>query len=171
MRLALAFMKTTPFLALCALAATAFADGPKIETLAPGSAAPDFTLPGVDGRDWSLMDFAEARALVVVFTCTHCPTAQAYEERLKKIVADYQPRGVAVVAISPNDPKSVRLDELGYTDLGDSFADMKTRAANRHFNFPFLYDGETENVSRSYGPVATPHAFLFDAQRRLRYVG
>jgi len=161
-------MNTAPFLALCALAGTALADAPKIETLALGSAAPDFTLPGVDGRDWSLKDFVGAKALAVVFTCTHCPTAQAYEERLKKIVDDYKARGVAVVAISPNDPKSVRLDELGYTDLGDSFEEMKTRAAEKHFNFPFLYDGENENVSRAYGPVVTPHAFVFDAQRRLR---
>ena len=163
-------MKSAPLLALC-LAAAAYADAPKIETLAIGTAAPDFTLPGVDGRDWSLKDFAEAKALVVVFTCTHCPTAQAYEERLKKIVADYKPRGVAVVAISPNDPGSVRLDELGYSDLGDSFADMKRRAKDQQFNFPFLYDGENENVSRAYGPIVTPHAFLFDAGRKLRYVG
>ena len=163
-------MKLAPLLVLC-LAAAAFADAPKIETLALGSSAPDFTLPGVDGRDWSLKDFADARALVVVFTCTHCPTAQAYEERLKRIASDYKPRGVAVVAISPNDPKSVRLDELGYTDLGDSFADMKTRAKDQQFNFPFLYDGDTESVSRAYGPVVTPHAFLFDADRKLRYVG
>src|SRR5678815_1496689 len=164
-------MNTAPFLALCALAGTALADAPKIETLAFGSAAPDFTLPGVDGRDWSLKDFAGAKALAVVFTCTHCPTAQAYEERLKKIVDDYKARGVAVVAISPNDPKSVRLDELGYTDLADSFEDMKLRAKDKVFNFPFLYDGENEAVSRAYGPTATPHVFVFDAAHKLRYMG
>ncbi len=140
-------------------------------TLALGAAAPDFKLPGVDGRDWSLADFAAAKALVVVFNCNHCPTAQAYEGRLNKLVEDYKPLGVAVVAISPNDPKSVRLDELGYTDLGDSFEDMKVRAKEQNFKFPYLYDGDAEAVSRAYGPATTPHAFLFDAQRRLRYVG
>jgi len=78
---------------------------------------------------------------------------------------------VALVAISPNDPKSVRLDELGYTDLGDSFAEMKIRAKYKQFNFPYLYDGDNEEVSRAYGPAATPHAFVFDRQRQLRYVG
>lgn len=141
------------------------------QPLSLGSAAPDFTLRGVDDRDHSLKDFADAKAFVVVFTCVHCPTAQAYEERLKKIVENYKDKGVAVVAISPNDPDSVRLDELGYTDLGDSFADMKVRARDHHFNFPFLFDGTDESVSRAYGPLVTPHAFLFDAGRKLRYAG
>ncbi len=145
------------------------ADNPP--TLALGSLAPDFDLPGVDGREHALQDFASAKALVVVFTCNHCPTAQYYEERLKQLVSDYQPKGVAVVAIMPNDPKSVRLDELGWTDLSDTFAEMKIRARDHGFNFPYLYDGDTEAVARAYGPVATPHAFLFDASRKLRYAG
>jgi thiol-disulfide isomerase/thioredoxin len=149
----------------------ASAGEPPPPTLALGAAAPDFTLPGVDGRDWSLGDFREAKALVVIFNCNHCPTAQAYQGRIKKLVEDYKPLGVAVVVISPNDPKSVRLDELGYTDLGDSFEEMKVRAKDEAFNFPYLYDGDAEKVSRSYGPATTPHAFLFDAQRKLRYVG
>lgn len=140
-------------------------------TLPPGSAAPDFNLPGTDGRNWALKDFSDARVLAVVFTCNHCPTAQYYEDRLKKIVTDYKHRGVAVVAISPNDPKSVRLDELGWTDLSDSFDEMKLRAKDRGYNFPYLYDGDTEAVSKAYGPVATPHVFVFDAGRRLRYAG
>lgn len=140
-------------------------------TLPPGSPAPDFNLPGVDGRNWALKDFAAARILVVLFTCNHCPTAQYYEERIKLLAADYKDKGVAVVAISPNDPKSVRLDELGWTDLSDSFDEMKLRAKERNFNFPYLYDGDTETVSRAYGPVATPHAFVFDSGRRLRYMG
>lgn len=143
----------------------------KVETLALGAPAPDFALRGVDGRLHRLRDYRRARALLVVFTCNHCPTAQAYEERIKAIVTDYRPRGVAVVAISPNDDKSVRLDELGYTDLNDSYAEMKVRAREKKFNFPYLYDGATQRVSRAYGPAATPHAFLFDAERKLRYVG
>ena len=140
-------------------------------TLALGSTAPDFNLPGVDGRNWALKDFAQAKVLVVVFTAVHCPTAQYYEERLKQLVSDYKDRGVAVVAIMPNDPKSVRLDELGWTDLSDSFEEMKIRARDGHFNFPYLYDGDTEVVARAYGPVATPHVFVFDAARKLRYGG
>jgi len=140
-------------------------------TLPLGSPAPDFNLPGVDGRQHALKDFAQAKVLAVIFTCNHCPTAQYYEERLKKMAADYQDKGVAVVAIMPNDPKSVRLDELGWTDLSDSFEEMQLRAADRKFNFPYLYDGDTEAAARAYGPVATPHAFLFDAARKLRYAG
>ena len=78
-----------------------------IQTLAIGAKAPDFNLPGVDGRNYALQDFAQAKILMVVFTCAHCPTAQYYEERLKRIVNDYRDKGVAVVAISER-PKSVR---------------------------------------------------------------
>jgi peroxiredoxin len=153
------------------VASAAVAVDEKIQPLPLGADAPDFKLPGVDGRNWALKDFSDSKVLVVVFTCVHCPTAQAYEERLKKLVDEYKSRGVAFVAISPNDPRSVRLDELGYTDLGDSFDDMKVRAKEKAFNFPFLYDGETEAVSRKYGPLVTPHAFVFDDARKLRYVG
>ena len=141
------------------------------QTLALGSAAPDFKLPGVDGRDYSLSDFEAAKVLVVIFTCNHCPTAQAYEQRIIDLQRDYAPRDVAVVAISPNDPSAVRLDELGYTDLNDSFEEMKLRAKARGFEFPYLYDGDTQKTSHQYGVLATPHAFIFDVQRKLRYVG
>jgi len=136
-----------------------------------GAAAPDFDLPGVDDKNHKLADFADAKVLVVVFTCNHCPTAQAYEERLIKLHADYKDRDVALVAISPNDPKAVRLDELGYSDVGDSLADMKVRAKDRDFKFPYLYDGEKQDVSAAYGAQATPHVFIFDADRKLRYAG
>jgi peroxiredoxin len=147
------------------------ADEPAIVTLAIGERAPDFDLLGVDGARHRLADFTAARVLVVVFTANHCPTAQAYEERLQALHRDFSPRGVAVVAIAPNDPKAVRLDELGYSDLGDSFEEMQTRAKERGFLFPYLYDGDTEAVSRRYGPATTPHAFVFDSERRLRFVG
>ncbi len=106
-----------------------------------------------------------------MFTCVHCPTAQLYEGRIKQLVSDYRPKGVAFVAIQPNNPKAVHLSELGYTDMNDSFAEMKLRAQHRKFNFPFLYDGDTQLVARQYGPVATPHLFIFDQERRLRYQG
>ena len=108
---------------------------------------------------------------MVVFTCVHCPTAQGYEDVLIQLTSEYQSKGVAVVAISPNDPKSIRLDELGYTDLSDSFEEMKIRAKDKKFNFPYLYDGETSSTSMKYGPQATPHVFIFDKNRTLRYTG
>jgi thiol-disulfide isomerase/thioredoxin len=148
-----------------------FAQAESIPSLPLGSAAPDFNLPGVDGRNYALKDFASAKILAVVFTCNHCPTAQYYEERIKKLVSDYKDKGVALVAIMPNDPKSVRLDELGWTDLGDTFEEMKIRAEYKKFNFPYLYDGETETVSKTYGPAVTPHIFIFDQARKLRYAG
>ncbi|MHC4400041.1 MAG: redoxin domain-containing protein [Planctomycetota bacterium] len=142
-----------------------------MKTLEIGAPAPDFELPSVDGKTYRLADFADAKVLVVVFTCNHCPTAQAYEDRLIKLSKDYAGRGVAVVAVSPNDPKAVRLDELGYTDVGDSLDDMKIRAKDKAFPFPYLYDGETQKTSAAYGVLATPHVFIFDAGRKLRYVG
>jgi peroxiredoxin len=140
-------------------------------TLAIGSSAPDFCLPGVDGKTHCLKDYASAKVLVVIFTCDHCPTAQLYETRIKELVAHYQGRSVAFVALQPNNPKAIHLSELNYTDLSDSLAEMKIRAAYRHFNFPYLYDGDTQKVARAYGPTATPHVFVFDAQRKLRYEG
>jgi thiol-disulfide isomerase/thioredoxin len=154
---------------LSPLAARAAPEG--FTELKIGDAAPDFDLPGVDGKNHKLADFADAKLLLVVFTCNHCPTAQAYESRLMKLHEDYQDRGVSLVAISPNDDRAVRLDELGYTDLGDSLDDMKLRAAERGFPFPYLYDGETQKVSLAYGVVATPQVFLFDEGRKLRYAG
>ena len=149
----------------------ATADPPGLKTLPIGAAAPDFKLPGVDGRDYSLKDFADARLLVILFTCNHCPTAQAYEDRIIRLHADYKDKGVALVAISPNDPRAVRLDELGYTDLSDSFEEMKLRAKERKYAFPYLYDGEAQKTSLAYGVLATPQVFVFDRQRKLRYVG
>lgn len=139
--------------------------------LAIGAKAPDFSLPATDGKTYSLKDFASYKTLVIVFTCNHCPTAQAYEERLKQLVTDYKNKGVAVVAISPNDPMAVTLGEMGYTDVGDSFEEMKIRAKDKAFNFPYLYDGETSALSKRYGPQATPHVFIFDQDRKLRYSG
>jgi peroxiredoxin len=146
-------------------------EGPSVPTLAIGSAAPDFDLPGVDGKRYTLASFAKAKVLVIVFTANHCPTAQAYEGRIEKLHADFEDRGVQVVLVSPNDPKALRLDEQGYSDLGDTFEDMRIRAKDRGWTMPYLYDGETEAMSRKYGPVATPHVFVFDADRKLRFVG
>jgi thiol-disulfide isomerase/thioredoxin len=141
------------------------------KTLAIGAAAPDFHLKGVDGKIYSLNSFSKADILVVVFMCNHCPTSQAYEQRMIHLTQDYAAKNVAVVAINPNHPGSVRIDELGYSDLGDSFEEMKIRARNAGFNFPYLYDGDTEISSKKYGPVCTPHIFIFDKNRKLQYNG
>jgi peroxiredoxin len=141
------------------------------KTLAIGESAPDFSLPGIDGKTYTLQSFKNAKVLVIVFMCNHCPTSQAYEDRMVKITSDYAAKGVSVVAINPNNPAGLRLDELGYSDLGDSFEEMKIRAKNMKFNFPYLYDGETEVTANKYGPVATPHIFIFDKDRKLRYNG
>ena len=140
-------------------------------TLAIGSKAIDFKLPNYDGKFYSLKDFASAKILVIIFTCTHCPTAQAYEDRMIKVTNDYKAKGVQVVAISPNSPNGLLLEELGYSDLNDDFENMKIRAKEKQYNFPYLYDGDTEATSIKYGPVATPHAYVFDSQRILRYNG
>ena len=165
-------MLRTALVALLALSAagTVLADD-EHPTLAIGSAAPDFKLPGIDGKTHTLAEYSAAKVLAIVFTCNHCPTAQLYESRIKKLADDYVGKGVKLVAIEPNDPTAVRLNELGYTDVSDSPEEMKIRAAYRHFNFPYLYDGDTQSVSRAYGPKATPHIFLFDQQRKLRYEG
>ena len=141
------------------------------KTLPIGSPAPDFKLLGIDGKTYTLASFKNAKILVVVFMCNHCPTSQAYEHRIIKLTSDYAPKGVRVVAINPNNPGSLRLDELGYSDVGDSYAEMKIRAKQIHFNFPYLYDGATEIASNKYGPVTTPHVFIFDKDRKLRYEG
>lgn len=143
----------------------------EVRTLEPGASAPDFNLPGTDGKYHSLGDYRDAKALVIIFTCNHCPTAQAYEERIKSVATDYQSKGVQLIAISPNSPLGLLYEELGYSDLGDAFEEMVLRAEDKNFNFPYLYDGDDQKVSLAYGPVATPHAFVFDAGRILRYVG
>jgi peroxiredoxin len=136
-----------------------------------GSAAPDFSLPGVDGKIHKLSDYASSKVLVVVFTCDHCPNAQMYEGRVTQLYNDYKDKGVAVVAISPNDPKAIRIDELDSSDVSDTLDEMKIRVAYKHLQYPYLYDGDTEAVSRAYGPQASPHIFIFDQQRKLRYEG
>jgi len=155
---------------LC-MAGLSFSAQKQYKSLEIGQKAPDFNLPGVDGRNYKLADFAGAEVLVIIFTCNHCPTAQAYEERILKLAADYKIKSVALVAISANDPRAVRLDELGYSDMSDSFEDMKIRAKDMGYNFPYLYDGDNQRVSLAYGPARTPHVFIFDRQRMLRYIG
>jgi len=166
------------FLALAAFCLASYGQEPRLTPrvnnqhpiLAIGSPAPDFSLPGIDGKVHTLSEYKDP-ILVVMFICNHCPTSQLYEGRMKKLVADYAAKGVGFVAINPNDPKAVALSELGYTDVSDSLDEMKIRAEYRHFNFPYLWDGETQTVTQAYGAQATPHVFIFDKERKLQYEG
>jgi peroxiredoxin len=160
---------TLSLLALLVLPGSGFAAEHPILPL--GSSAPGFSLPGVDGKIHNLSDYASSKVLVVVFTCDHCPNAQMYEGRVTQMYNDYKDRGVAVVAISPNDPKAIRIDELDSSDVSDTLDEMRIRVAYKHLPYPYLYDGETETVSRAYGPQASPHIFIFDQERKLRYEG
>src|SRR3981081_1221137 len=124
--------------------------------LAVGSPAPDFSLPGVDGKIHRLADYAASPVLVVVFTCNHCPIAQMYEERIQQLETDYRHRGLAIVAIQPNDPKAIRIDELDSSDLHDSIGTNKTVALIK--NITTLHSFTTARRNRSRGPtVLKPH--------------
>lgn len=143
----------------------------EVPILQIGATAPDFNLPGVDGKFHTLQDYSGSNVLVIIFTCNHCPTAQAYEERMMQIVKDYSDESLQLIAISPNSPLGLLFEELGYTDLDDDYTSMILRADYQQFNFPYLYDGDTEEASLKYGPVATPHAYVFNADRKLTYQG
>ncbi len=140
-------------------------------TLAIGSPAPDFALQGVDGKVHKLNDYASSPVLAVVFTCNHCPIAQMYERRIQQMADDYKNKGVAVVAIQGNDPDAIQLAELDSSDVSDTLAEMKIRVQYKHLTYPYLFAGDTQEVTRAYGPQATPHIFIFDQQRHLRYEG
>ena len=130
-------------------------------TLALGSQAPAFDLPGVDGRNHSLDEYADAPALAVVWSCNHCPYVQAWEGRMVAIQRDYADRGVRLVAVNSNDVEK-------YPE--DSFPEMQVRAERQGFNFDYLFD-EDQSVARAYGPERTPEVFLFDRDHRLVYHG
>jgi peroxiredoxin len=144
---------------------------PDAHQLKTGDAAPDFSLLGIDGKTYSLADFKSAKLLMVVFLSNHCPYSHAAETRIIPFVAEMRGRSLAVVAINPNHPDAVRIDELGYSKYTDSYEDMKLYAREKGFNFPYLYDGATQATAKAYGCLATPHVFLFDEQRHLRYNG
>jgi len=130
-------------------------------TIDVGKPAPGFNLKGVDGRMHSLDDYADKKAVVVVFTCNHCPTAVQYEDRLVELQRDYAPKGVQLIAINPNEDK-------GHPT--DSFDHMVQRAKDKGFCFPYLRD-ESQDVARAYGALRTPHVFLLNAKRKVAYTG
>ena len=143
----------------------------EITTLQIGGEAPDFKLPDISGKFFVLNDFRKADVLVVIFTCNHCPTAQAYEDRIIKFTNEYKYKNVQVVAIMPTSVYGLLPEECSYSDLDDTYESMRIRAKDKGFNFPYLYDGDDQAVSIRYGPVATPHAFVFNRDRRLEYTG
>jgi peroxiredoxin len=126
-----------------------------------GSAAPRFSLPGIDEKEHPLAEYKDAKALCVIFSCNHCPYVQAYESRMVELQKRFGPRGLQLVAINSNDAQ-------GYPE--DSFENMKVRAKSQSYNFPYLRD-ESQEVAKAYGAQRTPHIFLFDAERKLAYIG
>lgn len=126
-----------------------------------GTRAIDFHLKAVDGKSYGLKDFADKKALVIVFSCNHCPYVQAYEDRMVQLQRDYSGKGVTLLAINSN-------DDHNYPE--DSFENMIRRAKEKSFNFPYLRD-DTQEVARKYGAICTPHVFAFDQHRALQYKG
>lgn len=126
-----------------------------------GDKAVDFDLPGVDGKRYSLASFSDRKAVVVFFSCNHCPYVKAWEDRLVAIQRDYAAKGATLVAINANDDRAFP---------EDSFEKMVERAKEKGFNFPYLSD-ESQNIARAYGAHFTPEVFLFDPDRVLRYHG
>ncbi len=148
--------------------------GLRAETVTPlkmGAAAPDFNLPGIDGHKHALKEYAGSDVLVIVWLSNHCPDSHASEGRVKKLVEDMKGKSFKLVAINPNNPEGLRMDELGYSKYNDSLDEMKLYAKEQSFNFPYLYDGDTQATAHAYGCLATPHVFVFDKERKLRYQG
>lgn len=144
---------------------------PDLHHLKIGDPAPDFSLKGVDGKTCTLANFKAAPVLMVIFLSNHCPYSHAAESRLLPLAAEMKSRGLAVVAINPNSPEGVDVGELGYSKYSDSYDEMKLYAKERGFTFPYLYDGDTQATAKAYGCLCTPHVFLFDRARKLRYAG
>jgi len=124
-----------------------------------GDPGPDFHgIIGIDDKEHSLADYKDAKLLVLVFTCNHCPVAVAYEDRLVALQKDYQGKGVQLVAVNVNNLPADRLDK------------MKERAKAKGFNFPYLYDA-SQKMGHDYGATVTPHVFVLDANRKIVYMG
>lgn len=145
------------------------ADVPPV--LAIGADMPSFSLPGIDGKTHTEKDFADAKVFCVIFTCNHCPDSVAAAARTEEIHKDYKGKGVAIIAVNSNNPTSLRPDELGYSPYNDSFEEMKPFAESYGWTFPYLYDGEKQDFATACGAQSTPHVFVFDADRTLRYTG
>ncbi len=165
--------KLYPLLSLCFAVNLSAQRGlpPGFKELKIGDAAPAFDLPGVDGKRYTLEHFKKPKVLMVLFTGTHCPVSHAIEERLQTLVDDMKGKDLGIVAINPNHASGLRPDELGYTAYDETFADSRRYAKDLGWTFPFLYDGDEQVTAKAYGCRATPHVFIFDKQRKLRYAG
>ncbi len=126
-----------------------------------GDVATDFKLKSVDGKMYSLSDYKDAKGFIVVFTCNHCPFAKKYEDRINDLAKKYKSKGYILLAINPNDPE---------VQPEDSFDLMKVRAKEKGFVFPYLFD-EGQKVFPQYGATKTPHVFLLDKNRVVKYIG
>ena len=160
--------RLVPLLLIAALVSACGADQPKLPR---GAQAPDFSLPGIDGKTHTLGEYAGSRVLAVVFTGNACPASQLYESRLRQLSADYRDKGVTLVAINPNKPAALQPQDLSFSDVGESLDDMKARASHRAISYPYLADGDAQAVARAFGVVTTPHIFVFDQARALQYEG
>lgn len=126
-----------------------------------GDKASDFELMNVDGEMVSLADYKDANGFIITFTCNHCPYAVMYEDRLIALHKEFAPKGYPVIAINPNDPE---------VKPGDSFENMKVRAAEKEFPFPYLMD-EGQKVYPMYGATKTPHVYVLDKDLVVQYIG
>lgn len=141
------------------------------KVLATGAGLPDFSLPGTDGKTYSPADFKGSKVLCVIFTCNHCPDSVAAGSRMEQVYQDYKSKNVALVAVNGNNPASLTPDELGYSPFGDSQEEMAPFAKDFGWTFPYLYDGAKQEFTTACGAQSTPHVFVFDAERKLRYSG
>ena len=129
--------------------------------LHPGAPAPEFALPGVDGKTVQLRDFSDRPILVVAFWCNHCPYVQAWEGRMVDLGRRFGPRGVGFVLINSNDARAYPDDRLEM---------MAQRARSKEYPFPYVQD-ESQEIARAYGALVTPHVFVFGPDRRLLFQG
>jgi peroxiredoxin len=141
------------------------------KVLATGAGLPDFSLPGTDGKTYAPADFKGSKVLCVIFTCNHCPDSVAAGSRMEQVYQDYKSKNVALVAVNGNNPASLTPDELGYSPFGDSQEEMAPFAKDFGWTFPYLYDGAKQEFTTACGAQSTPHVFVFDAERKLRYSG
>jgi peroxiredoxin len=130
-------------------------------TLELGRDAPDFDLPGVDGNNYSLSSFSQAKLLIVVFSCNHCPYVVGSEDRMNALCGDYAPRGVAMIAINSNEIENHPTDSIEH---------MIARAEEKGFQFAYVRD-DSQDIAKAYGALRTPHYYVFDTDRKLRYTG
>ncbi len=129
-----------------------------------GDPAPEFSLLNVDGRKVALTDYASGKGAIIVFTCNHCPYSVKYEDRIIELHKEFAPKGYPVIAINPNDAETVP---------EDSYENMKTRASNKKFSFPYLVD-QTQQIARAYGARRTPHVFVVSSSpvgMKVMYIG